>query len=287
MNSDVSGQLNIKLDPEVDNYAVMGNPVSHSKSPLIHKTFAEQTGQNIFYQAIFVELDGFTPAIEQFRDYGGKGLNITLPFKGEACHCATRLSDRARRAQAVNTLTFHDDVMDGDNTDGIGLVHDLINNNIQVTNGRILIIGAGGAVRGVLSPLLDLEPESITVANRTFAKARDLVNSYEDQPELNACDLTELSKLGSFDLVINGTSSGLRGELPAAPESIIDANTACYDMVYGDKEPVFVSWCRKLGARIALDGLGMLVEQAAESFYIWRGVRPETAPVIEMLRNKK
>jgi shikimate dehydrogenase len=285
MISDETIHIDIRLEPDLDNYAVMGNPVYHSKSPLIHKVFAEQTGQKLFYQAIYVELNAFSSAIQTFSKHGGKGLNITLPFKGEAYQCATRLSDRARMAQAVNTLTFHKEgVVDGDNTDGIGLVRDLANNYIEVSGRRILIIGAGGAVRGILSPLLQLEPEGITVANRTFSRAQDLVSSYKGTSELVACELDTLARLGSFDLVINGTSSGLSGELPSLPESIINAETSCYDMVYGDIEPVFVKWSRNVGANIALDGLGMLVEQAAESFYIWRGVRPETAPVIAMLR---
>ena len=278
--------MDINLEPGVDNYAVMGNPVSHSKSPLIHKTFANQTGENIYYQAIHVELDGFAVAVQTFREYGGKGLNITLPFKGEAYQCATRLSERARTARAVNTLTFNESDINGDNTDGIGLVKDLLNNGIELSGCRILIIGAGGAVRGIISPLLQQEPESIMIANRTVSKARDLVGSLNNQTHLNACGLDELNKLGSFDVIINGTSSGLSGELPAIPESILDSNSACYDMVYGDRETVFVGWCREAGVRIALDGLGMLVEQAAESFYIWRGVRPETAPVIQMLRSE-
>jgi shikimate dehydrogenase len=265
----------------------MGNPVSHSKSPLIHRTFAVQTGQDIAYQAILVPEDGFATAARRFQQLGGKGLNITVPFKHDAYLFAGSLTQRARSAAAVNLLAFGtDDDVTGDNTDGTGLVRDLKTNGIQINGSRLLIIGAGGAVSGVLGPLLALRPKSITIANRTESRALDLAARYETTLNLTACGLTALAEYGSFDVIINGTSSGLTGEIPDLPESIVSENSCCYDMVYGNTEPVFVSWCRSQGARMAVDGLGMLVEQAAESFYIWRGVMPETAPVIELLRNE-
>ena len=286
MNSVKTDTLNIQLDPVLDNYAVMGNPVAHSKSPQIHLAFAKQTNQKINYQSILVPAGKFTTAIQLFMEQGGKGLNITLPYKYDAFNLANNLTTRASDAKAVNFLSFkHKGIIEGDNTDGIGLVRDLKRNRFQINRKRVLIIGAGGAVRGVLGPLLDQNPESITIANRTVAKAESLVDEHDAASNLVAHGLTALGELGSFDVVINGTSSGLTGELPALPVSIIDKNSCCYDMVYGDSEPIFIQWCKSLGARIALDGLGMLVEQAAESYFIWRGIRPETDTVIAMLRD--
>jgi len=280
-----TGLLDIHLDTALDNYAVMGNPVAHSKSPRIHQAFASQTAQAIHYQAILVAVDMFDTAVMAFREAGGKGLNVTVPFKRDAWKLATRRTSRAEIAGAVNTLTLaEDDVIVGDNTDGAGLIRDLEHHSVALAGRRILILGAGGAVRGVLGPLLAGKPSTVVIANRTFSRAEALVSEHKQYAGLSACTLERLPGVGSFDLVINAISSGLQGELPPLPATLIDEQSCCYDMVYGDVEPVFVRWARQHGARLALDGLGMLVEQAAESFYLWRGVRPETGPVINMLR---
>jgi len=277
----------IAVDTTIDRYAVMGNPVSHSKSPLIHQAFALQTSQSIRYEAILVPQDGFEHAVHIFRAAGGKGLNITVPFKEEAFRLAGRRTPRAELAGAVNTLSFSlTGEIDGDNTDGTGLLRDLERNKVSLTDRRILILGAGGAVRGVIGPLMEQGPARLVIANRTIARAETLLSQFSQFNQLSVCPLADLPGSGSFDLIINATSSGLHGELPPLPDSLISPQTCCYDMVYGDVEPVFVRWAKQQKAQLALDGLGMLVEQAAESFYVWRGVRPETAPVISMLRDK-
>jgi len=280
-----TGLLDIHLDAALDNYAVMGNPVSHSKSPLIHQAFASQTFQAIKYQAILVAVGKFEAAVMAFREAGGKGLNVTVPFKEDAWKLAARRSPRAEIAGAVNTLSFATDgVIVGDNTDGAGLIRDLEHHSVAIADRHILILGAGGAVRGVLGPLLAHKPASVVIANRTLSRAEALVIEHKPYAGLSACTLEKLHGAGRFDLIINAISSGLQGELPPLPPTLISEQSCCYDMVYGDVEPVFVRWARQSGARLALDGLGMLVEQAAESFYIWRGVRPQTGPVIKMLR---
>jgi shikimate dehydrogenase len=286
MSSADSSSLNFSLNPVRDNYAVMGNPLAHSKSPVIHKAFAEQTGQELFYQAIHVPEGLFDLAIKNFAEQGGKGLNITVPFKVDACQLSYHLSPRASLAMAVNTLSFADDgSISGDNTDGVGLVRDVLNNGIIIEGKRILIIGAGGAARGVLGPLNDQLPESIVIANRTVGKAQELALGL-NMDSVTACGLEDLERQGVFDLIINGTSSSLKGEMPSLPTSIVSSFTCCYDMAYGDNETVFNLWGKTNGAAITLDGLGMLVEQAAESFYIWRAVRPNTKAVIEMLKKR-
>lgn len=277
----------IAVDTTIDSYAVMGNPVAHSKSPLIHQAFALQTSQSIRYQAILVAQDGIVDAVHAFRDAGGKGLNITVPFKEQAWQLADRRTPRAGLAGAVNTLSFsHTGEIDGDNTDGAGLLRDLERNHVGLTDRRILILGAGGAVRGVIGPLMEQGPARLVIANRTVARAETLLSQFSQFNQLSVCSLADLSSSGSFDLIINATSSGLHGELPPLPDCLIGPQTCCYDMVYGDVEPVFVRWAKQRKAQLALDGLGMLVEQAAESFYVWRGVRPDTIPVIRMLREK-
>ena len=279
--------LVIAVDNTIDNYAVMGNPVAHSKSPLIHQAFALQTSQSIRYQAILVPLDGFTNAVHAFCAAGGKGLNITVPFKEEAWRLAVRRTPRAELAGAVNTLRFSlSGEIEGDNTDGTGLLRDLERNDVGLNDRRILILGAGGAVRGVIGPLMEKHPARLVIANRTISRAETLRSQFNQFKQLSICPLTDLATFSSFDLIINATSSGLHGELPPLPASLIGPQTCCYDMVYGDVEPVFVRWAKQQKAQLALDGLGMLVEQAAESFYVWRGVRPATTPVIRMLREK-
>jgi shikimate dehydrogenase len=261
-----------------DHYAVFGNPIAHSKSPLIHAAFARQTSQDLSYAALLAPLDDFAGALRAFQAAGGRGANVTVPFKETAHALATRLSSRAEAAGAVNTLSFAGTEIHGDNTDGSGLAHDLEQNlGLTLAGKRILLLGAGGAARGVILPLMAAGPASLLIANRTAAKAIDLARRF-------ACQGGGFDALGglSFDLVVNATSSSLSGDLPPLPDAVFAPGALAYDMMYGRDTP-FLEFARRRGARVA-DGLGMLVEQAAEAFFIWRGVRPDTAPVIAMLR---
>lgn len=270
-----------------DRYAVIGNPVAHSQSPLIHAEFARQTGQDVSYVALLAPLDGFATTLHEFREAGGRGVNVTLPFKHEAWRLVTRREGCADRARAVNTIAFEGAQLIGYNTDGIGLVRDLTGNLRQPVRGRrVLLMGAGGASYGVMEPLLREEPEILVVANRTAEKAVEMVGRFADLRAL-ARRGVEARPYGSlsglrFEIVINATSAGLAGTMPPLPEDLFAPGALAYDMVYGRDTP-FLAFARAHGAR-AEDGTGMLVEQAAESFFIWRGVRPRTAPVIEMLR---
>ncbi len=268
-----------------DRYAVMGNPIGHSKSPLIHARFAEQTRQSLTYEAILVEAGDFPAAVARFGAAGGKGLNVTVPFKQEAWALATLHSARAERAGAVNTLRFEaDGGLYGDNTDGVGLVRDLKDNHgAQLAGKRLLLLGAGGAVRGVLAPLLAEQPALLIIANRTVATAEALAEAFADLGPVRGCGFEALTG-ERFDVVINGTAASLQGEVPPLPAGILAAGAVCYDMMYGKEPTPFMRWADTAGAGQVLDGLGMLVEQAAESFYLWRGVRPATAPVIAALR---
>lgn len=270
-----------------DRYAVFGNPISHSKSPRIHALFAAQTGQDISYEALLVPLDRFADAVRTFTASGGKGANVTVPFKEEAFRLATVLTSRARAAGAVNTLSFADDAIHGDNTDGAGLVRDLkANLGCDLAGKRILLLGAGGAARGVILPLLDAQPATLTLANRTEEKAFRLALEFtgflkEGAVLPEACGFGQLAGR-QFDLVINATSAGLSdAELPLPPH-VFAAHGLAYEMLYGRETP-FLRQARAAGARCA-DGLGMLVEQAAEAFFVWRGVRPATGPVLAALR---
>lgn len=276
--------MKIDIDPSVDNYCVVGNPVAHSKSPQIHAAFAEQTQQNIFYQAIQVDDGKFKAALKEFQAQGGKGLNITVPFKGEAWEISENRSNRAERALAVNTISFDDaGNIIGDNTDGVGLILDLtINHDISIKDKDILILGAGGAVRGILDPLFDEQPNKVVIANRTVSRAEELTDIFSDRGDISACGFDELAG-SSYDIIINGTSASLQGEVLPLPENLLNDNACCYDMMYSMSDTPFVSWAKAHGTTKAFDGLGMLVEQAAESFFIWRGVRPDTVPVIKML----
>ena len=269
-----------------DRYAVFGNPVSHSRSPDIHATFARQTGEDLIYTRQYIELDNFVDSAQAFFADGGKGLNITLPFKTEAFDFADTLTERARRAGAVNTLTANaDGTVLGDNTDGIGLVRDMLDNlNWKISGQRILVIGAGGAVRGILEPLLSLSPASLVIANRTLEKALQLAEGFADLGKVFGVGFGELEALSPFDLVINGTSASLSGELPPLPENLVIENACAYDMMYAAEPTVFMQWMKQRGVNRLADGLGMLVEQAAESFYLWRGVRPTTSTLITELR---
>lgn len=274
------------MTQRIDRYAVFGNPVEHSKSPFIHARFAEQTGQQLIYTAERVEADDFENAVRRFAASDGKGLNITVPFKQEAWQLATRRSDRAERAGAVNTLMINgEDDYYGDNTDGVGLVRDLtINYRLQLAGKHILIVGAGGAVRGVIEPLLATRPAMLTIANRTRDRALQLAQDFADMGNISGCGLDEFDDR-AYDVIINGTSASLSGELPALPETLIHEHTFCYDMMYATEATPFMRWATQHGAEQVVDGKGMLVEQAAESFRLWRGCEPDTAPVIEALRS--
>ena len=266
-----------------DQYAVIGNPIEHSKSPLIHTIFAEQTKQDMHYDRILGE--SFEQDVKAFFSSGGKGLNVTVPFKEQAFDFADELSDRAKTAGAVNTLILLDDgKVRGDNTDGVGLVTDLSCNNLfNFAGAKILLLGAGGASKGVIRPLLEQSPLQVVIANRTAAKAIELAKQVKGLGPVVGMGLDDL--VGhQFDLIINGTAAGLTGELPAIPEDCLADGGWTYDMMYASEPTAFVNWGRSHNAGKALDGLGMLVEQAAESFFLWRGVRPETSQVIAALR---
>jgi shikimate dehydrogenase len=269
----------------VDLYAVIGNPVAHSKSPLIHAAFARETGQEMRYEAILAPEDEFAAIVAGFRQRGGKGLNVTVPFKLSACKVANRLTERADAAQAVNTLALGHAGILGDNTDGVGLVRDIADNlKFPLRSARILLMGAGGAARGVLLPLLQNQPRVLVIANRTRPKAVELQQWFSRYGVVVSVDYSDLEGQ-KFDLVINSTSASLKGELPALPTGVFANESLAYDMMYGTGRTPFLKFAQEQGAARLADGLGMLVEQAAESFFVWRGMRPKTAPVIEMLRS--
>ncbi len=271
----------------MDQYCVMGNPVEHSKSPWIHARFAELTGQRLHYGKRLIALDGFAAAVRAFQAEGGKGCNITVPFKFEALALARHESARAALAGASNTLSFEADGIHADNTDGVGLVRDIEHNAGVALAGRdILLIGAGGAAAGVLGPLLEAKPRRISIANRTQARAVDLARRHAALAALQKTELRtpELQGLGgSFDVVINATASSLSGSAVPVPASVLKPGALAYDMMYGPAAQGFMSWAREHGAQ-PRDGLGMLVEQAAEAFMIWRGARPPSAQVLAELR---
>lgn len=272
------------LQSMTDLYAVIGNPIEHSKSPLIHAAFARQTGQDMRYDRILGDLDGFEAEVEAFFDAGGLGLNVTVPFKERAFAMAERLSARARGAGAVNTLLVREAELFGDNTDGVGLIRDLGCNHLFGLKGaRLLLLGAGGAARGVLHPLLREGPACLVLANRTADRARELAAAAADSGNVTGCGLDELAGQ-RFDLIINATAAGLDRKVPEIPDDCLAEGGWTYDMLYGDRPTAFVEWGRVHRAARALDGLGMLVEQAAESFRLWRGVQPDTATVIASLR---
>jgi len=259
---------------------VIGHPIAHSKSPTIHQLFAAQTGQSISYEAMDVPPEKFDDAIKAFFASGGHGLNVTVPHKARAMELMDQLTPAAKLAGAVNTITsLPDGKLEGDNTDGIGLIADLRDNlHIELIDSSILILGAGGATRGIVPPLLEQIPAEMLIANRTIEKARGIANAFADLGHLNACGFQDL-KDRKFHLIINATSAGLQGELPPFPESIVDADTVCYDLAYSMRDTPFITWAKQHGCTQAYQGWGMLVEQAAESFSIWRNVRPETIPV--------
>jgi shikimate dehydrogenase len=270
-----------------DQYGVVGHPIAHSLSPFIHGMFAKQTGENLVYRLHDVEPAHFRSYVLEFFSRGGRGLNVTVPHKVAAAELANELTPRAERASAANTLAMQEDNrILGDNTDGAGLVHD-IRDNLGITVGRrrLLLIGAGGATRGVLAPLLILQPEEIIVANRTAERARQLAAEFADLGTIHGAGFDQLEG-NAFDIVINATSASLAGEVPSVPAGVIGRNTFCYDMAYGKTGTPFVSWALEHGAVRAEQGWGMLVEQAAESFCLWRRVRPQTAPVLTALKRR-
>jgi shikimate dehydrogenase len=274
-----------------DAYAVMGNPIAHSKSPQIHQAFAQQTGQRITYEAILVDVGGLAQAVGNFVANGGKGLNITVPFKRDAWKLVNDRSEKAEQAGAVNTIIVRNDQsLLGDNTDGIGIVRDLTqNHHVTLTAQTILLIGAGGAARGVLGPLLEQKPKSVFIANRTPDRAQELAALFSTakrpvtDSDIRGGGFNAVPETG-FDIVINASAASLQGELPPLPDCVVTAASVCYDMMYGATVTPFMHWGENLGAGLCCDGLGMLVEQAAESFYLWRNVRPQTQDVIRLIR---
>ena len=265
-----------------DRYAVIGNPIAHSKSPEIHAQFAAQTGQHMSYERLLAPLDGFAASVQAFIAQGGKGANVTLPFKLEAYALATQLSARAQAAGAVNTLRFDGGQILGDNTDGVGLVADIVRNaGVSVRGKRVLLLGAGGAARGVILPLLLEHPAQLVIANRTAARAEALAQQFAAHGNVVASDFAALD--GQFELIINATSASLAAALPPISAALFGRGTLAYDMMYGKLPTVFMQFAAAQGASVR-DGLGMLVEQAAEAFLVWRGVRPDTAPVFAALR---
>jgi len=268
----------------VDRYGVMGYPVSHSRSPVIHRLFAAQTKQELQYELLQVSPEKLETAVRQFQRTGGKGLNITVPHKSEVTRLVDHLSERASTAGAVNTLTFKEGEIVGDNTDGYGLLRDLeINLELSLEGTNILVLGAGGATRGIIGPLLEMQPASLRIANRTLGKAQSLADHFSRSGPVSACRFNVVPVSDAYDLIINATSAGIRGEEPPYPAAAVSENTICYDLSYGLKPTPFSLWARKHGAARAAMGWGMLVEQAAESFRIWRDVRPDTDQVLRHL----
>ncbi len=273
-------------------YAVLGNPVSHSKSPLIHSMFAQQTDQTMSYVAIPLEKNEFEAFVRKFFAEGGAGLNVTVPFKGNAFVLAASCSPRAELAQAVNTLFLDDNGrICGDNTDGVGLVSDLkLNNKVAISGQRVLILGAGGAVRGIMAALVYEKAAAITIVNRDVPKAKLLAEEMQSMAPIEVMSYAMLQEDAnngrSYDLIINGTSSSLKGEMPKLDAKVIAPGCCCYDLMYSATDTLFLQWAKQEGARKSIDGLGMLVEQAAEAFALWRGVRPNTATVMAHLREQ-
>ena len=269
-----------------DAYVLFGFPVQHSWSPFIHGMFARQTGQDMTYRLLESTPEAFRRDALAFFSEGGCGCNITLPHKRAAADLVNELTPRAQAADAVNTIGRRDGLLIGDNTDGAGLIRDLVDNlGLAFRQPRILLLGAGGAARGVLGPLLDLQPQALVIGNRTIERARELAAEFEDRGPVSAVDFPGV-RPQRFDLIVNATSASLKGDVVAIPDAVVDSTTACYDMAYGVGETPFTAWARRLGARVAAQGWGMLVEQAAEAFCLWRGVRPDTRPVLAALRER-
>jgi shikimate dehydrogenase len=272
-----------------DRYAVIGNPIAHSKSPQIHAAFARETGQDISYERLLAPLDAFTATVQEFREQGGCGSNVTLPFKLEACVLADEVSPRARLAGAANTLAFRDGIVFADNTDGAGITRDIVSNlGCALRDTRVLMLGAGGAAQGVLAPLMEHGVKHLVIANRTVERAQELAADFAAESQSRHCELfgCGFAQLAGkqFDILINATSSSLQDELPPLPPGLFAPGSLAYDMMYGKGLSPFLHFAQTNGAARVADGVGMLVEQAAESFFLWRGVRPSTLPVIAQLR---
>jgi shikimate dehydrogenase len=263
------------LNMNVDQYAVIGNPIAHSKSPFLHAAFAKQCQQALNYRALLAPLEGFDATVRQFINEGGRGANVTLPFKLEAFDLCDEVTPRAHAAGAVNTLRFENNKILGDNTDGVGLVTDIVRNaNTPLQNKRILLLGAGGAARGVILPLLECGPRELIIANRSMEKAQQLVDQFQQFGPISCVTFSDIE--GQFDVIINATSASIAAQLPPIPDSIYTPTSLAYDLMYADQPTLFMQHAALLGAQTR-DGWGMLVEQAAEAFTIWRGVRPDTS----------
>lgn len=270
---------------DADRYAVVGYPVKHSHSPVIHRLFAEQTGENITYELLEASPQEFEVAVRGFKAAGGKGLNITVPHKERALKLAASASDAATRAQAANTLDFRDRTIAAFNTDGSGFIRDLQTNlGVRLEGRKVLILGAGGAARGIISPLLDAGVAAVTVANRTPERAQQLKDRLSEYAVFDICAFSELDERSGYDIVVNATSAGVKSEAVPFPPSLFSPDTFCYDLSYSLRDTPFVLLARESGAGAAVQGWGMLIEQAADSFEIWRGVRPDTLPILEKMR---
>ena len=274
----------MSMSDTADRYVVIGNPIAHSKSPLIHARFAAQTSQAIRYERLLAPVDAFETVVREFIANGGRGANVTVPFKLDAFRLSDQLSERAQAAGAVNTLSFEGGRIMGDNTDGVGLVRDIVDNaGVALRGRRVLLLGAGGAARGVLLPLLAEAPSRLVIANRTPERARQLAAEFASVPTIEAARFEDCD--AAFDIIINATSASLSSELPPVPDTVFGKGSFVYDMMYAAQPTPFMQLASRRGA-IVRDGLGMLVEQAAESFFLWRGVRPQTAPVYQWLRSQ-
>ena len=271
--------------PSPDKYAVVGYPVAHSWSPFIHGLFARQVGHSITYSRLEVPPEALHERVVEFFAADGQGLNVTLPHKQAACLIARERTPRAEMAGAVNTLALRNDGVFGDNTDGAGLIADLTRNlSFDLTGTRVLLLGAGGAARGVLGPLLEADPEYLEIANRSEERARELAREFSTLGTVHGCGFDAIAN-ATFDLVLNATSASLQDTIPPIPPGVIGPTTLCYDMAYGKGDTAFTRWSKTAGAGRAETGWGMLVEQAAESFLVWRGVKPDTAPVIAAVKS--
>lgn len=274
--------------PSADRYAVIGYPVAHSWSPFIHGLFARQTDQSLTYTRLEIAPANLEREVAAFFESGGRGLNVTVPHKQAACLLAKHRTPRAEIAGAVNTLAWQSEGLLGDNTDGAGLVTDLTQNlGLSLEDTRILLLGAGGAARGVLGPLLNAAPEHVEIANRDGNRATDLAREFATLGEVRGCGFDTISTSKTFDLVLNATSASLQDVIPPIPPSVIGPTTLCYDMAYGKGDTAFTRWAKTAGAGRAETGWGMLVEQAAESFFLWRGVKPRTQPVLDAVKRNE
>lgn len=271
-----------------DRYAVIGFPIKHSWSPFIHGMFAKQAGQNITYTRMEVLPENLERDVGEFFASGGKGLNVTVPHKQAVCVLARYRTPRAEIAGAVNTIALQDEGLLGDNTDGAGLLTDLTRNlSLPIRSARILLLGAGGAARGVLGPLLGAAPDYVEIANRSGERATQLAEEFSSLGDVHGCGFDAISTGGTFDLILNATSASLQDTIPPIPPSVIGPTTLCYDMAYGKGDTAFTRWARNAGAGRAETGWGMLVEQAAEAFQLWRGIKPDTKPVLEAVKVQK